>query len=1456
MEYIDIDSKKMISVRDMPLFNNDYKATDIHFMNKSGTYSLIKMIDLIEYGLMDLIDLLIIESLENIDIEYYVFGKKAINAIISSKKIKKTFYYRFCCKIEHDTVFLAQTIVDFINLKLKKSYTKNIRQQIFKKLKLLNMVSESDLSFYMDSDNDLFYYGKTLHDDIISIFIKLKLRKNMILKNDEIFNFTNYLGHKIPGHDFTRSDENIFYIGIADMGIWDSPYRTSLYQLPYYTHHISIHHDGLKYVDYFYLLFNLIKLLEYFAPYIGYTGYNYYEYESYEPSNLNTTIRKLREIIKPVNVSCLYRTKNNDNDIKEKLCNLYNILKKHPLILDAEFFRRASIYPIYVKAENHPEELFKVDSHDSSLFAPLLKIGNQYLNYTSTQSANCYPILGLYDVDEEYHMPIILTNDGSELSDYARMEEFVHIDDNVNDNCVLRYTEPATSSGIVPLYRPLNIFCVYVKNGLILETETIEEYNVPAQSIIINFSDTRPPITVEMKAAVYNYTNYSSVCTKLNNCFDGFHDKMKATNHYDALNDVFNVYSSQIIYNYMALDSKNMIYSGISYLKSGDVICIPQYLSTTYNQYASIHNFVKHHSTILKIHINKTNRRWLFIGNYSRYPVEYEILLKQCCVFSVIGISTNLIETNHIIKEYNVINLELLDIDIETQTPDIITSIMIDKMLLFSGRFNLYDNILLSSVFSFCAEYVYTKYLSKPFADSAQFLIDIGDTELCNDKMILVDVVHHVNVNGTIISINRPNHGLAHTLRVCAWIYLYTLNCIKHKQFPEITSDIDQNFILQLCVAGLFLVSGRESEAGTNRSGENDYSNCGLDEAKVKYYNNLKPVYTKKSAENFRTTCNDHLFRNSKLFLNPDDVELFAYCIEYQYYISHDEDFTSDPLKKFVGYILNRAHDIDVLRCNPSCAYDPVIDDEAEHIIHRTLALDLCERTGDRILAHNFKYVYDSELVVPIEYRKHRYNDDIFFIASTDVGNCIKIINNTIDEYRKFIIDDIQQNKENFTISSTDLTCYDYDYKQPTIDEFVKYTVKDVQNWGQYILGDDSDAVFGFTIDDIELNGKFLMTIGYDILQIHLEKMLETIPEKEKYLAFNRKNISHIIIKIRTIRNDAPYIMPTLEVFEMYNDISIRIWAAYFINTYDAIKLIGNGKLYGKSTYIDIQNFMIDELGMTIPNISTIIIELRKIRNEGPYVMPTHKVFNMYNDVDIQIWAAHLIDKDDAIKLIGNGKLYGEYNYKYIEYKMKKYRLHRSNIDILIAELKKIRDDTTPIDIRTGTGAGAAAGSVGGGKKNKIFMNNNFDNMEKINDIVINNQIGSTIYLPYGKQFNSIAKKIKDRHVDVERNIIILDKNNSHKSYIDSYNQILHNLNLSGFNSEKFLDTIIKPVITKTLVYHTKKHTTKADPKKIFNDDLFITGNTNTEQRIISGGYHKKFNKYYNKLVDLYNALL
>ena len=62
---------------------------------------------------------------------------------------------------------------------------------------------------------------------------------------------------------------------------------------------------------------------------------------------------------------------------------------------------------------------------------------------------------------------------------------------------------------------------------------------------------------------------------------------------------------------------------------------------------------------------------------------------------------------------------------------------------------------------------------------------------------------------------------------------------------------------------------------------------------------------------------------------------------------------------------------------------------------------------------------------------------------------------------------------------------------------------------------------------------------------------------------------------------------------------------------------------------------------------------------------------------------------------------------------------------------------------------------------------------------------------------------------------------------------------------------IIKPVITKTLVYHTKKHTkkhtTKADPKKIFNDDLFITGNTNTEQRIISGGYHKKFNKYYNK---------
>lgn len=226
-------------------------------------------------------------------------------------------------------------------------------------------------------------------------------------------------------------------------------------------------------------------------------------------------------------------------------------------------------------------------------------------------------------------------------------------------------------------------------------------------------------------------------------------------------------------------------------------------------------------------------------------------------------------------------------------------------------------------------DYVYDNYLSKAYTD----------------RECTWDWVLHTAHS----QIERPNHGLAHSMRVA-----HLVPVVAHF-FTQHTNDNEFNFTkkqMQLIqIAALFSVVGRENDAGF---GDN----------KEKYMQ-----FRLKSAQAFEYYAHHHLK------LSPSEIKHYTHIVLKM----GSPDEQSAEFK-----ILNFAHKLDLLRCYSAEQIQKSITEPLNHYLPESetqklldYAEDLLYATGDRV------YVGKNP---------QDYNKALFCKTSTCAKACIEAI--------------------------------------------------------------------------------------------------------------------------------------------------------------------------------------------------------------------------------------------------------------------------------------------------------------------------------------------------------------------------------------------------------------------------------------------------------------------------------
>lgn len=291
MEYTDIT--KPILVYNLPLFEtvNKLNLKNINTMNIVDTIPLYDCINLIEYSLLEIIDLLIKKTLNKYSqTKYCVVGGKAINNIISLKYLKKSFDFDIHVENHDDILKINKFITKSCNGEINLFYNKIWRYQIYSKLLNLNLIDASLKDYYMSQN--LIFYGQRLirskQFSITGLFIKIKLRNDIFFYAGQNIDYNNYcVDPSIPVDDLIRiNTNNILYIPISDIeedskvnfGITIfNKEKDLIYKNPT---------EEINYPDFPILFFNLVKYL------------------TISPHKFNSNFIKYNKIIEPLNYNC------------------------------------------------------------------------------------------------------------------------------------------------------------------------------------------------------------------------------------------------------------------------------------------------------------------------------------------------------------------------------------------------------------------------------------------------------------------------------------------------------------------------------------------------------------------------------------------------------------------------------------------------------------------------------------------------------------------------------------------------------------------------------------------------------------------------------------------------------------------------------------------------------------------------------------------------------------------------------------------------------------------------------------------------------------------------------------------------------------------------------------------------------------------------------------------------
>jgi hypothetical protein len=1016
MEYN--DSKFEITVKNLPLFPREIPLflKNIYTIKGVKDINLDEGINLIQFSLIEIIDLLIKKSLSSdrlniLGIDYYIIGGKAINNIIKLKYLSKLFDFDIFVKNVADIETLCRLTTNHCYEELKLSHNKMLRYQIYKKLLLLNLVDETLKNYYMTENTDLIFYGnRHFRENPIfktsGVFIKLKLRNDLFKYNGQDINYTNYLGTNLLRDDLVNAgvDNNILYIPIAtilldtadtfDITAFTTP--ESIYNNPF---------ENIKYVDFSFILFFLLLCI------------------TLTRTKIELNIKKLIMLNKPLYYNCnMYYT----YDSLEKFKTMYQkIIPSLDNYKDTHIYDERSLIIQKIIDDNM---ILDVDQR-TTIGSFIENLVNKIINTQNFYEQNCIVVLGETSVLEENKIFL----DGVDTLEQERLlgESYKVIKDLDKDK---QYVKQYTYR----LYRDLNIYCNYIFN------------NIPTDT--------------------YQDRNYDDIIATINNIYTLYHQDSRIYQIKRKLKPYFYIYSSQLITNFTQMDKlANRSFIDLSYIKQGDIIQINQYLSGTFNSKFDFSFFVKNtpsNRIFFKIKINKFYTNWIILNEYSEIPQESEILLKQNSIFFIESIDYQVVDIDGIKKEYKIITLELCDVNYYqgNQMYDLITL----KLLKLYG-FNKFDNILKAPLFIKSLKHVYDTYFTIPYKES----------HLCKhfsiEAEMEVTIVDNMG-NSSQVIIYKYNHALAHTVRVACWIQLLYL---QDRLYNELDITIfDQKFLMKTCIASLFMISGRESEAGFDTKVSkttlkvdcpdiepNAYQRYLAESANnfEKYIKLLAEVDVVLDIEKDQPSIEDVINvveliediplifsefdpKGRMVFSTPDskkaeflvnlrtldlhgfgkltfvyrdiehDLELkdYKYCLEYYYYINNDTEHDIKPSpgpitndtqerknkRKKIAKYFTIAHNHDLIRCsgnsiNVKTMLPPTHSSyDKELTINAKLVYDIVKNTGDRIYSKQLKKGRNTQDLIT-----KYYDEDLFYLCSTNPEYCITNVLNTTDTY-------------------------------------------------------------------------------------------------------------------------------------------------------------------------------------------------------------------------------------------------------------------------------------------------------------------------------------------------------------------------------------------------------------------------------------------------------------------------
>ncbi len=205
-------------------------------------------------------------------------------------------------------------------------------------------------------------------------------------------------------------------------------------------------------------------------------------------------------------------------------------------------------------------------------------------------------------------------------------------------------------------------------------------------------------------------------------------------------------------------------------------------------------------------------------------------------------------------------------------------------------------------------------------------------------------------------TIQRPNHGLAHSMRVAQLVPVVANFLNAHAEDTSFTLTPKQTQLLQ--IAALFSVVGRENDAGFGDNPE-------------KYMK-----YRLKSAEAFE--------QFARATLNLSEAEL-----QYYKHIVHKMGSPNEQSPEFK--ILNFAHKLDLLRCysaqqiensiiKPLNEYLP----ESETQVLLDYAEDLLHATGNRVYSGKNPTYYNTALFGKVSTNVRACVDALFSVDSPE----------------------------------------------------------------------------------------------------------------------------------------------------------------------------------------------------------------------------------------------------------------------------------------------------------------------------------------------------------------------------------------------------------------------------------------------------------------------------------------